>query len=438
MTLVQRRLERADEEIAIAADAFGRPLTGAPAGGGPARRPRWQGRLHHRGTPCQEVGAPPAVKRHRGPEAHPTGSGRLRLASWEGIPVERHAMARIYAIDRRIRAGDCPNAAALAAELEVSRRTVERDLEVMRDRLGAPLDFDRRRCGYRYLDSRWQLPPVAFTGGELLAVFLGTRLLQQAAGTPYEEPVRSAIEKIRTLLPAGVTVDLGLTGQVISFGVEPLRGDGVRVAEVFRALEEARRLHRTVSIRYYTASRDDTGERDVDPYHLHYKDGAWYLIAYCHRRRGVRTFALDRIEHLQATLRTFAPPVGFNVATYLADAWALEKGERATEVAVRFAPRQARYIRERVWHPSQRIEKLRDGGLILRVTVSGLGELKRWILQWGAEAEVLEPADVRAAMASEAAALARCYGVPGATGRRVHSAGVGVVDGDGEPLKAPH
>lgn len=313
----------------------------------------------------------------------------------------RARFARIYYLDQQLRAGKYPNVPRLARELEVQARTIERDIEHMRDRLGAPIAYDHKQKGYYYTSDGFRLPPLRLTEGEMVALFLGQKLLAQCAGTPLEEPVRSAFEKVCTLLPVGISVDFDTLEQAISFNLEPLRGDERRIAEIYHRLAGAIQHKATVWVRYYSAARNEFSQRHIDPYHLRYFHGAWYLIAFCHWRKELRVFAIDRIQELRETGATFTPIPDFSLEDFLGGSLGIEVGEHPEEVAIRFDSHQARWIRERRWHQTQTLKPQPDGSLILRMTVSGLGEVKRWVLSFGSHAEVLAPESLRREVSQE-------------------------------------
>ena len=162
-------------------------------------------------------------------------------------------------------------------------------------------------------------------------------------------------------------------------------------------------------IRYKSLSSNRTSDRRVHPYHVFNLRGNWYVAAWDRRRQEVRDFALHRIRRLTITTETYEVPRGFDFRKYMADAFAIEKGGRPVEVAIRFAPRQSRWIRERKWHRSARIQEAIDGSVTLRLKVPVSGELQRWVLQFGSEAEVLKPAALRRAVAAELQRAAAPY-----------------------------
>ncbi|HHY92115.1 MAG TPA: WYL domain-containing transcriptional regulator [Firmicutes bacterium] len=329
----------------------------------------------------------------------------------QALNIERHSLFRLHRIDQLIRQLRYPNVPELSRDLEVSTRTIERDLEFLRDRLGAPLKYDFKRRGYYYTDDGFVMPRLKLTEGEVVALYLGQKLLSQYKGTPYEPAIVQAFAKIQTFLPDSVEVDLDEVDGFLSFAVEPLRGEeevlAARFQEVVRAIQERESL----DITYYTASRNAESQRRVDPYHLRCHHGAWYLIAYCHTRKEVRIFALDRVQSLCHTGQHFSPPAGFSLEEYLGHSLGIERGGEPCQVVIRFDAVQARWIRERQWHSSQELAFLPDGSLLFKVTVTGLSEVKRWVLGFGAHAEVLAPEALRQAVAREATQLAQLYAV---------------------------
>ncbi len=265
---------------------------------------------------------------------------------WNGLPLSDHA----------IRAGKHPNAASLARELEVCRRTVQRDIEFLRDRLGVPLVYDQERNGYAYSNPDYRLPLLTLTQGELVALFLAERVLQQYRGTPYATDLARAFRKITEGLTDRVTIDLGHLGQAHSFrttAMTPLDPG------LFRDLDAAIQGHRRLALRYWSASREEETNREVDPYHLASIDGQWYLVGYCHLRTEIRMFVPARIRELAATEETFEPPRGFRIDEYLARSFTVLRGTEGVvyRVCLRFTGEAIKYVRERVWHSSQTLSR---------------------------------------------------------------------------------
>lgn len=323
--------------------------------------------------------------------------------------MEHPTIERLYHIHALLKRNARPTTRVMAEVCSINLRTIQRDLVFMVDRLGAPVERDRHGR-YYYTDENWELPPVKLTQGELLAIAVGTLVLGLYDGTPYEGEIRKAFDKIRIAIPEASGVELSQIEKMVSFDVKGLRGEAVTVEERFRVLSRGIQECRSVKMEYYAPSTDEVTVRVVDPYHLYVSGGALYFFGHCHLRGALRTFALDRIRAVELTGEKFEQSKGFSVRDYLGKGIGIERGGPVCGVAVRFDARQARWIREREVHESQRLEELPDGSVVLRMTVDVTGELRRWLLSFGSHAEVLEPAWLRAEMAAEAEAMRRGYG----------------------------
>ena len=287
----------------------------------------------------------------------------------------------------------------LARDLDCVRRTVYRDLDALMY-AGFPVVSEKRdaRVFYRFLES-FTLGDAPFTPDEILALAFGEDLLRSLEGTVFHDSIRSALQKIRAGLGPELSAFLARLGE--SFRVLP--GPHKRYAHVratIRALSDAVLAHRTVRMRYRTGRTGRVAERRLDPYRVWYRSGGLYVIGHDHRSGEVRTFAVDRIERIDATDASFRVPDSFDFDAYTASSFGVV-AEPAVRVRIRFDRRWALYVEEHTWHPSQRVARGRDGSLVLDMEVSGGSELRGWILSFGAGAEVLEPPALRAELAAE-------------------------------------
>jgi predicted DNA-binding transcriptional regulator YafY len=302
----------------------------------------------------------------------------------------RPQLYRCAIIHRTVKAGGYPNANRLSADLGVHRRTILRDLDYMRDSLSAPLEYCPRKRGFYYTEKDYSIDLLNLTEGELLSLCLGHNLLLKCRGMPYEKHIASAFGKICALLQKAIPLDFGFADH-ITFDLEPLRGKDKIVAGNFAVIGTAMRRKKSIKITHYAIARDDRRERLVDPYYLRYYQGVWYLIAFCHLRNEYRFFALDRISNITCTGRDFQIRSDFDVEQFMQDSFQLYRGDEALEVKIWFSPRQARWIREKQWHPTQKLAEQPDGSIILAMTTSGLTQVKSWILGFGSEARALAP-----------------------------------------------
>src|SRR5262249_31396353 len=153
----------------------------------------------------------------------------------------RHVLARMVRIDRELRAKSWPNASTLARLLEVNERTIQRDLDCLRDQMGAPIEYDPSRHGYYYREKTYRLAFPQVSEGECLALFLGERLLQQYKGTPLAEDLQKLFDKITVLLPNQVSLHADALDQAYSVRTQTTDpGEVVLFRQLIRAVRDGR------------------------------------------------------------------------------------------------------------------------------------------------------------------------------------------------------
>ena len=316
-------------------------------------------------------------------------------------------LERIYWIDEQIRANKYPNARTVQAHFELSNpRTAYEDRKFLINRFGAPIKYDRTRNGWYYTDTTYFLPAIMLTNEEITAFFLGEQLFRRYLGTPFETPLRLALDKIKQHLPDHVSYDAQKETTAFTF-----TGGGRAMVDPELLLELNNTIHlkRSIEIEYYSASSGQTSKRTVDPYHLNNIHGDWYLIAYCHTRREPRDFLTSRIKAHKRLPSTFQITPSFSLNTYLETGFLAERAIAPDNIVIKFDEYQARWIRERQWHTSQKIEELPSGELILHLNVGGLGEVKRWVMGYGSHAEVLKPESLRSEIKEEVEKMKKNY-----------------------------
>lgn len=294
-------------------------------------------------------------------------------------------------IHQAIQSGQFPNTTTLARRLEVSTKTVQRDLEFMRDRLELPLEYHPQRFGYCYTQEVRSFPTLQLTEGELFALLVAEKALQQYRGTNFERPLLSALNKMEQSLPDTVSVNLTELGEAISFRT---RAEPILNLEVFDVLAKAVSRREQLEIRYRKAGHAQPETRVVDPYHLGNINGEWFLFGYDHLRKDIRTFVPARIQSVRSTGSRFEKPRGFSLEQRLKDSFGVHSGAGQYDVVIRFAPEVADYIREKRWHDSQQLRELKGGGVELKLRLSSLGEVERWVLSWAGRATVIRPKEL--------------------------------------------
>jgi proteasome accessory factor B len=316
----------------------------------------------------------------------------------------RPPLDRMLRIHQAVQAGRFPNASVLAAELEVCAKSVHRDPEFMRDRLLLPLEFDRLRKGWHYTEEVTAFPTLQITEGEIVALLVAEKALQQYRGTSFEKPLLSALRKMEESLPQTISVSLNDIDQSISFQsrIEPILN-----LDVFDAVARATAGRRQIEIEYRKPGETAAARRVIDPYHLANINGEWYLFAHDHLRNDLRTFAPARIKSLRETGITFQRREDFSLQQRLRDSFGVHSGKGTFQVVLRFSRRAADYIREKKWHDSQELRELKDGAVELRMRLSSLAEVERWVLSWGGEAKVMKPRELEEAVKNAARKLLR-------------------------------
>ncbi|MGO9584606.1 MAG: helix-turn-helix transcriptional regulator [Limisphaerales bacterium] len=314
----------------------------------------------------------------------------------------RPPLERMLRIHQALLSGKFPNASTLACEIEVATKTIHRDIEFMRDRLGLPVEFNPGKNGYAYTEEVSAFPNIQITEGELFALIVAEKALQQYRGTSFEKPILSAIRKMEQSLPDTISLNLADIEQTISFRT---RAEPILNLEIFDTLARAAAHRQQIELAYRKPGQPQPEKRLVDPYHLANINGEWYLFAYDHARKDIRTFVPARAQSVKLTGQTFERPQKFSLEKRLRDSFGVHSGEGEYEVVIRFNARAADYVREKKWHESQQLRELRGGGVELRMKLSSIVEIERWILSWGGDAKVLKPRELAEAVRKSAEAI---------------------------------
>jgi predicted DNA-binding transcriptional regulator YafY len=322
-----------------------------------------------------------------------------------GADCGRATLRRVLFIHERLGNQLPATAVSLAGELEVSERTIKRDVEFMRDQLGAPIEWDAASHTYVYSRPCDLLPLLRLDAGEALALALAGRTFAAWHGTSLGRALTAALGKIAGVV--GGAVSLPVTE--ISHLVFQPDGGAAADAELryFATILEAIRRHRALRIVYQKPRVGAPPEsRLIHPLHLACLDHRWVLVAHDPARRAPRNFLLGRIQQAQAAPDTFTPPAGFDLQAYLRGSLGRFTGEAEIEVRLVFDATLAPYLRERPWHASQAMVERPGGAIEVTLRLNNLTDVRRHILACGRHVEVLAPVALRAAIHAEATALA--------------------------------
>lgn len=320
---------------------------------------------------------------------------------------------RVYKIEMLIRSRGHVSLATLLQELEVSRATIKRDLEFLRSRLGAPIEYDAHVNGYRLREGwrgdRHELPGLWFDERELYGLLMAHQLLSELdSDGVLGRHLQPLLDRIHQMLARSDTDASTLLQRVRIISPAKRPAPALFFQRVSAALLERRRLH----MRYLTRGRREVSERDVSPQRLVHHRGTWYLDAWCHMRQRLLRFALDAIEAAEL-LDERAREVPLKQVQAEMDAgYGIFAGGERHWAQLRFVPQAAQWASREQWHPDQQGRWLADGCYELRLPYVDEAELAMDLLRQGAEVEVLEPASLRAQVARRHAEAAATYAAP--------------------------
>lgn len=302
-------------------------------------------------------------------------------------------------------------ATEIAGFAGVSLRTAYRDLDDLQF-AGFPLFTEKGPQGQRwkFVESYQFKVPQPFTFTELLSLHLSRDLFKVFTGTVFYDSLASLFEKIRATLPPQALAYLDRMQSIFHMSLRPYK-DYEKYRELICQVNQAAAECRCIEIAYQPLRDKAETVRRLDPYKIWFFDGTIYLIGFCHLRKEIRTFVLDRIKMLRPTDDTFEMPADFDLSEYMRHSFKVMH-DSLHEVKIRISPDWSRYVGERIWHESQRAEKCEDGSLVMTFHVAGLDEIKLWVMGLGPEAIVISPDELRELVASDLKRALIQYGLP--------------------------
>lgn len=279
-----------------------------------------------------------------------------------------------------------------AQQFEISERTVYRDIQALSE-VGVPIVAIPGE-GYRLMEG-YYLPPITFSPDEARALYLAISMLSGLASPgPTQSAALAALEKVRAVLPAAGLRQVEALQAIVNFYALP----GLTIDfddKTFLKLQEAIHQQRVIQLRYHALHTNEVTEREVEPVSLVFLDKAWFLSGYCRLRQGNRIFRLDRMDSLKVRNETFPPR---------------ERILRSPQpgpltVLVRFEAEVVRWVEERQHFSWAETRPGPAGEAVMVYHPRTLEQMEGWLLGWGEQMEVLEPAELRARIATLAARI---------------------------------
>jgi predicted DNA-binding transcriptional regulator YafY len=339
-----------------------------------------------------------------------------------GAFKDRPLWRRLQAIHHEIKEGRRPNTSSLAEKLSVSSKTVQRDIEYLRDELAAPLEFDRESNGYRYSRSDYVLPFLPVDGKDLFSIGVAAQVFALFGGTPLARDLKACYERLARLMPPAVRLrpEIVMEKLALRASFRPVR------EQTWEAVSEAMQRGVVLSIRYHRPGAPLEGPRLVRPYAFVLSGRDWMMLAEDEASGVVKSFYLARIEEAILTDRRYVIPRNFDADAFFRDTFGLfVGGGRPFRFRIRFSRSISDDIREQQWHPNQKIESAPEGQVILELPARSIAEARRFVLQYGDDATVLSPPELVKGVFEQAKALARRYGGREAEGGRRKAGGGG-------------
>lgn len=308
---------------------------------------------------------------------------------------------RFYKIDALLQGGRAVHIQTLLDMLEVSRATFKRDIEYMRDRLNYPIVWDREQRGYRYEQGRedeaHNLPGLWFNAQEAYDLLMMEAMLSDLQPTSLKTQIAPLKARLRALIESGQhpAEDVDKRFRLLATGHRAVR------AQHFELVATALLSRRRLALRYYVRARNERSDRLVSPQVIvHYK-GSWYLVAWCHMRNDLRSFALDAIEEAHPVEIPAQEVDGQVLEDFVGQGFGIFSGGQVQWARLRFSEERARWVAHEAWHPKQELTWLPDGSMEMRLPFTDLRELTLDVLRHGSHVEALGPEQLRTSLKSE-------------------------------------
>lgn len=304
---------------------------------------------------------------------------------------ENHSKSiRLLKLEKLIQNLNYPNVKRLEKELEVSRRTVLRDIQNLQNDFYAPIEYDHYHKGYHYTDETFFVRNVLVTEGEVVALTGILPLLERYDNTPLKDTITKVYETISQMLPNQIQVQSSLLNDV-QFISDPLPNIE---PEIFNKLFEAIKQHKTISYGYRPISKTEHSQHKLNPYKIYCQKGDWYVIGFCHNHNEYRTYNLSRMKDIILTA-DFTPDPDYEKNVYIDPNFGIWNNKNPSQkIELLFEKSINTYILERTWHKNQTCHQNKDGTVYLSFESNQLQETLYWVLHFGSAVTILNPPEL--------------------------------------------
>lgn len=296
-------------------------------------------------------------------------------------------------------------ASELADTLEVDKKTIYRYISSL-NKANIPVHTRKGRYGGFFIDEEFYMKPSKLSEDELQSLLMASEILTEENGFTGEKQLKSAVAKIKNLC---INKDSNLqhlnnSGDFKISEIGSLQGLEDKISKINYAMSRGR----TLSLQYLSISKNNLTIEKLDCYNLIFREGGWHVIGYCHKKDSVETFRLSRIKSIEITNEIYMRPYNFSLKDYLKDNEKLFKGEKI-KVTVKFHREAADFIKNGSWHVSEELQSLEEDDILFNLYVDETDELKKWIMGFGKNAEIIEPQYLREEIREELEEMCKKY-----------------------------
>lgn len=310
--------------------------------------------------------------------------------------MSKISIERITKIVRLIRQRGAVSMDTFVAELEVSKASVKRDFDFLRDRLGCPLEWDRSRRGWVVRDEladggRFELPGVWFNASEIFALLTMLHLVEGVQPGLLDEHVGPLKSRLRSLLAEGTKSAKPIERKLKLIHFASRKVESKHFQLIAGALLDGKRLR----LRYLNRDRKEHTERVISPQQLvHYREN-WILDAWCHSRDAIRSFALEAVDDVHVVDEAAFEVSQEQMQEHFRSGYGIFAGQAVHRARLKFTSERAQWVSKETWHHDQSCKHLEDGSYVLEVPYSNDQELLMDLLRHSPEVEILEPPELR-------------------------------------------
>ncbi|MDY6971449.1 MAG: WYL domain-containing protein [Thermodesulfobacteriota bacterium] len=314
---------------------------------------------------------------------------------------------RFWWFNDQVKSERYPNSVTLARRFEVSRKTGQRDIDFMRDRLNAPLVYVPEKRGYTYEEKTYELPGIWIKEVELAALFISFRLASTIPDKELKSSLKSFLAQILSSYSFTKHVSLDKISQKVSVkNIEYSQTSDT----IFQAVINSLFSEKSLTIHYYSPHKNEDTQRDILPLHLLQYMGSWHLIAFCTLRGQLRYFTLSRIRAVKPSVKSITYQISSgSLKKYIRKNFGILSSEDSMEICLKFSRKIAPWISEQIWHPEQKRVVNPDGTLCLTFPAADLREIRGEVLKYGAQVEVLSPPALKEEVKKEIKNMQKIY-----------------------------